>query len=106
MALLLVGAGALADVTPLPRSQWPRTLADAVPHILATLTTAQQSIVRGTSKENLFMLQGEWGEDIERLLGLRDGNAALTTAVCGTTCSVDQATLLLMEATWNALVAR
>ena len=106
LALLLVGAGVLADVTPLPRSQWPRTLTEAVPLIVATLTPAQKSIVRGTSRENLFMLQGEWGEDIEQLLGLRSGNTALVTAVCGATCSVDEATLRLLQATWDAVAAR
>lgn len=101
--LAVVSVQALADVKPLPGSQWPSTVAGALPHILATLTPAQRSIVVGTSRENLFMLQGEWGEDIEVLLGLNAGNTALLEAVCGAACRVDQATLLLMEAAWDAL---
>lgn len=100
---LLAASAALADVVPLPRAEWPSTVAAAVPHIVAALHSAQKSIVRGTSKENLFMLQGEWGEDVERLLGLNSGNVALVVAACGKPCPVDQATLLLMEAAWDAL---
>ena len=102
VVLLLAGA-AIADVEPLPRSQWPQTVAQAVPRIVAVLTPAQRSIVQGTPRENLFMLQGEWGEDIERLLGLDAGNTALATAACGRPCSADRATMVLMEAAWEAL---
>jgi hypothetical protein len=49
------------------------------------------------------LLQAEWGEDIEQLLGLDKGNTALVEATCGHPCPVEQATLLLMEATWAAL---
>jgi hypothetical protein len=101
--LLLLGAGARADVKPLPQSQWPRTVAEAVPPILASLTPTQQSIVSNTSKENLFWLQGEWGDDIGQLLGLNSGNMALREAACGHACPVEQATLKLMEASWEAL---
>jgi hypothetical protein len=86
-----------------PRSQWPSTVADAVPHIIATLKPAQRSIVRGTSRDSLSLLQGEWGEDIEQLLGLKQVNTALVSAACGRPCTVDEATLLLMDAAWLAL---
>ncbi len=87
----------------MPRSQWPGTVASAVPFILNTLTPSQRSIVVGTPRENLFLLQGEWGDDIENLLGLNSGNSALVVAACGQPCKVDQATLLLMEAAWTEL---
>ncbi len=103
LVALLACTGSYAEVQPLPRAQWPTTAAAAVPHIISALGPSQKSIVRGTSKENLFMLQGEWGEDIETLLGLNDGNLALTTATCGRPCPVDRATLLLMEAVWESL---
>jgi hypothetical protein len=92
-----------ADVTPLPQSQWPSTVAAAVPYIVATMRPMQRSIVSGTSQDSLFLLQSEWGEDIEQLLGLNKGNSALVDAACGQPCSVEQATLKLMEATWEAL---
>ena len=103
LALLLLGAGATADVKPLLQSEWPRTVAQAVPHILGTMRPLQRSIVSDTSKDSLFLLQAEWGEDVEQLLGLSKGNTALIEAACGQPCSVEQATLKLMEATWEAL---
>lgn len=103
LALLLLGAGASADVKPLPQSQWPHTVAEAVPHILSTMRPLQRSIVGDTSKDSLNLLQAEWGEDIEQLLGLSKGNTVLVEATCGQPCSVEQATLKLMEATWEAL---
>jgi hypothetical protein len=103
LALLLAGAVALADVKPLPRAQWPTTVGEAVPRILKALGPTQRSIVANTSKDGLHLLQSEWGDDIEQLLGLNKGNTALVDATCGRPCAVDQATLLLMEASWEAL---
>ena len=103
LALAFANEAAFADVKPLLRSQWPSTVAAAVPLIVATLTPAQRSIVMGTSRENLFLLQGEWGEDIAVLLGLNAGNTALVAAACGPDCKIEQSTLLLMEAAWEAL---
>jgi hypothetical protein len=103
VALILLSNSAISDVKPLPRSQWPSAVAEAVPHIIATLTVSQRSIVRGTSKESLQQLRGEWGEDIERLFGLNDGNTALLSAACGRLCPADEAAFVLMEAAWLAL---
>ena len=103
LALALVCGSTLADVKSLPRSEWPTTVAAAVPLIIGALSRAQRSVVLGTSRDSLFTLQGEWGEDIETLLGLKAGNAALIAAACGEDCSAEQATLVLMEAAWDAL---
>jgi hypothetical protein len=102
-ALLVFCAAAIADVKPLPRSQWPSNVAEAVPLIIATLNATQRSIVSGTSKDSLRLHLGEWGEDIEKLLGLDNGNTVLVAAACGRPCRTDEATLALMEATWSAL---
>ena len=103
LVLVIFHIGVLADVKALPQSQWPQTVATAVPHILGTMRPFQKSIVSETSKDSLFLLQAEWGEDIEQLLGLNQGNTALIEAACGHPCPGEQATLLLMEATWAAL---
>jgi hypothetical protein len=102
-ALLTWCASSVADVKPLPNSQWPRTVAQAVPLIIANLTVSQKSIIRGTSKDSLQQLQAEWGDDIEQLFGLNDGNTTLISAACGRPCKTDEATLILMEAAWSAL---
>ena len=103
LSLLLYGAAASADVKPLTQSQWPRTVAEAVPHIVAAMTPTTISVVSRTSKDSLFLFMGEWGDDIEQLLGLNKGNEELAASACGQPCPVKQATLLLMEAAWGTL---
>jgi hypothetical protein len=103
LMVAFLSTGAMAEVTPLPRDQWPSTLTEAVPQIVKTLSPTQHSIASHTSKDSLFLLQGEWGEDIEQLLGLRNGNTALHAAICGANCTLEQATFMLMEASWEAL---
>ena len=103
LALLLQSAGALAEVKPLPQSQWPRTVAEAVPHIVAAMTPTTLSIVSQSSRDNLFLLIGEWGDDIEQLTGINKGNKALAQSACGQPCFGKQATLFLMEAAWETL---
>ena len=99
----LVCAPAEADVTPLPRAEWPTTVSAAVPFILKTLTPTQRALVAGTERDSLFLLLGEWGEDIETLLGLDAGNAELMAAACRASCKTEEATLELMFAAWEAL---
>ena len=82
---------------------WPRTVEQAIPVILARLRPHQASIVRGTSRENLFLLLSEWGDDIEEVLGLERGNDILIKAVCPSGCKIEQATLKLMELAWEKL---
>jgi hypothetical protein len=103
LGLFLFSAVAIADVKPIPPSQWPRTVADAVPPILAILTPTTQSIIRGTPKENLFLFQGDLGEDIRSLTGVGQGNLQLMNAACGGPCTAPEATLRLMEALLDAL---
>lgn len=59
LALLLLATCSIADVKPLPKSSWPNTVAEAIPHILGSLTITQRSIIGGTSKDNLFLFLGD-----------------------------------------------
>lgn len=105
LALILgPAAGARAQLPPpLPPAQWPVTVQQAVPLIIQRLTVTQKALVIGTPRENLFLLQGEWGDDIESHLGLNHGNTRLLHNACQRACTVDEATMLLMIATWEAL---
>jgi len=106
LALLQAGSWALADIKPLPPDQWPHTLKAAVPAIVSSMLPVQRSIIGGSSKDNLPLFAGEWGEEIQVLLGLGKGNTDLLQDVCGpANCTPDQAALRLMEATWDALQA-
>jgi hypothetical protein len=105
VALLFVFArtNAQADVKPLPKSEWPTTVSAAVPLIVRTMTPTQRALVAGTERDSVFLLLGEWGEDIETLLGLEAGNDALLQDACKARYKTEEATLQLMFAAWELL---
>ena len=96
-------AAVAGDVQPLPQSAWPHTVSEAVPLIVGAMSPTQQSIVGHTSEDSLFLLLGEWGDDINKLLGLDHGNKALALSSCGQPCRSEEATLKLMHAAWEVL---
>jgi hypothetical protein len=81
----------------------PETLEAAVSAVIARMNPSQKSIVRGTAKDSLFLLLGEWGDDIEERLLLKNKNNKLATTVCKKTCSSEEATLIIMKAAWDEL---
>jgi hypothetical protein len=99
-----------------PRAQQPKpepeperrvassSLQRAVKLALAALKPHQKSLVRGTAKGSLFLLMPEWGSDIQELLALSPGNLGLAAELCAKVCSVDEATLMVMEAVHEVLV--
>jgi hypothetical protein len=89
-----------ADSTSPPATE---TLEAAVSAVLARLSPSQKSIVKGTAKDSLFLLLGEWGDDIEERLQLKNKSSKLATTVCKKTCSAEEATLVIMKAAWDEL---
>ena len=84
-------------------SAWPDTLDGAVSVVVGKLNQNQKSIIRSAAKDNLLVSLAEWAEDIQAVLGLHSGNSKLIAAVCQRACTPDQATILIMEAAWEAL---
>ena len=99
-----------------PRAQQPKpepeptqsvansSLQRAVKLTLAALKPHQKSLVRGTAKDSLFLLMPEWGADIQELLALSPSNVGVAAELCAKACTVDVATLLVMEAAHEVLV--
>jgi hypothetical protein len=81
----------------------PETLEAAVSAVLARMSPSQKSIVKGTAKDSLFLLLGEWGDDIEERLLLKNNNSKLAVTVCKKACSAEEATLVIMKAAWDEL---
>lgn len=108
VALCLLAALSSA-ASPLAQQPKPESIAansslrHAVKLTLAALKPHQKSLVRGTAKDSLFLLLPEWGSDIKELLALSPGNASLAAELCAKACSVDEATLLVMDAAHEAL---
>jgi hypothetical protein len=89
-----------ADSTSPPASE---TLEAAVSAVITRMSPSQKSIVKGTSKDSLFLLLGEWGDDIEERLLLKNKNNKLAATVCKRACSAEEATLVIMKAAWDEL---
>jgi hypothetical protein len=100
LALSLVISAHAADSTSAPA---PETLETAVLAVLARLSPSQKSIVKGTAKDSLFLLLGEWGDDIEERLLLKNKNNKLAATVCKRVCSAEEAKLIIMNAAWDEL---
>ena len=79
-------------------------LQHAVELTLAAMKPHQKSLVRGTAKDSLPLLMGEWGSDIQELVGLAPRNTRLAAALCQRVCSVEQATLQIMESVHEVLL--
>jgi hypothetical protein len=81
----------------------PETLETAVSAVLARMSPSQKSIVKGTAKDSIFLLLGEWGDDIEERLNLKSKSNKLAAKVCKKACSAQEATLIIMNAAWDEL---
>lgn len=81
----------------------PETLEAAVVAVIARMSPSQKSIVKGTAKDSLFLLLGEWGDDIEERLNLKNKSNKLAATVCKKACSSEEATLIVMKAVWDEL---
>jgi hypothetical protein len=99
-AVIPLSTAQAADSTP---SAAPETLEAAVSAVLVRLSPSQKSIVKGTSKDSLFLLLGEWGDDIEERLHLKNKSNRLAATVCKKACSAEEATLIIMRAAWDEL---
>jgi hypothetical protein len=84
-------------------SATPETLETAVAAVIARLSPSQKSIVKGTAKDSLFLLLGEWGDDIEERLQLKNKNNKLAAIVCKKACTSEESTLIIMHAAWEEL---
>jgi hypothetical protein len=81
----------------------PETLETAVSAVLVRMSPSQKSIVKGTTKDSLFLLLGEWGDDIEERLLLKNKNNKLAATVCKRICTSEEAKLIIMNAAWDEL---
>jgi hypothetical protein len=99
-ALNVTSSAVAAD---LATTSAPETLEAAVVAVIARMSPSQKSIVKGTAKDSLFLLLGEWGDDIEERLNLKSKNNKLAAIVCKKACTSEESTLIIMHAAWEVL---
>ena len=83
------------------RSEWPKTLDEAVKICLLTMTDCEKSIQKNTLEENLIMFHLSLVKNIRELFGMWDGNVALLKS-CGAS-NPDDASMAIVETVWKEL---
>lgn len=92
------GAAASQPTAEAPR---PRTVAEAVPFVLAKLSDADKQKIKETPKKDLILFHHGLGTGIRNQTGLWQGNAALLED-CGKP-HPDDCSMLIIEALWEEL---
>jgi hypothetical protein len=78
----------------------PKTLDEAVAHLLAVLPEADRAKVRATPEDDLIMLHHGWGTGIRNDFGLWGRNPELLRSCGG---HPDDAAMLIIRAVWQRL---
>ncbi|MBY0461171.1 MAG: hypothetical protein K2V38_27935 [Gemmataceae bacterium] len=79
----------------------PKTLDEAVVHLLSVLSDESKARVRGTLERDLILFHHGWGTGIRNDLGLWGRNPELL-ASCGSP-HPDDASMVIIRAVWRAL---
>jgi len=83
------------------RSDWPRTVDEAVTRLLAGMSNADKERFRAEKKDDLIKFHHGWGTGIRNRFGLWGGNDALM-ADCHAD-HPDSASMVIIEAVWQKL---
>ena len=88
---------------PLSPEDWPVTVEAVVEDLLPKLSLSDKLMIFFTRKEDVIFLHFDLGLLIRNRYGLWRGNEKLMLAACGVPCHLDDASLPIMVAVWNAL---
>ena len=83
--------------------KWPTSVTETVRDIVQRMAEKDKEIVRTTKKEDLIKFHHGWGTGIRNHYGLWRGNDKLTLSACGKPCHPDEASMVIIEAVWQAL---
>lgn len=81
--------------------EWPKSLDDAVTHLLNVLDDESKQAVRDTVESDLIRFHFPWGQGIRNEFGLWRGNRELLES-CGAE-RPDDASMVIIKAVWRRL---
>ena len=81
----------------------PTTLEGVVRDIIERLSAEDRALVKSRRKEELIKFHHGWGTGIRNRYGLWESNSKLVQAACGKPCHPDEASMIIIEAVWQAL---
>ena len=82
---------------------WPKSLKEAVDHIISTMPEDDAELIMNTPKDELINYHHGWGTGIRNAFGLWKGNEELIESACGEPCHPDDASMKIIEAVWKEL---
>ena len=88
---------------PLGPDRWPTTVKATVADILSTLSEKDKQALRKIKKDELIKFHHGWGTGIRNYYGLWRGNSALREDACGKRCHLDDASMVIITAVWEAV---
>lgn len=83
--------------------EWPITVNATVDDIISKLSEKDKKSVVTTKKENLIRFHHGWGTHIRNEYGLWRGNNKLIIDACQKACHPDDASMIIIKATWQKL---
>jgi len=88
---------------PLGPENWPTTVKATVVDLISALPEEDKDAIRNTKKDDLIQYHHGWGTGIRNHYGLWRGNQELIKDACGKPCHPDDASMVIIEAVWQAL---
>jgi hypothetical protein len=84
---------------------YPLTVDAAADEVICRLSEPDKQALAGTKKEDLIVYHMRLGMAIRNEFGLWDGNPALMESACNAPCQPDDASMVIIERTWERLHA-
>ena len=100
---VLVLATAPASTFAEPPDVLPATVAEAVNDLLGKLPAKDQDALRAMRREDLIQLHRGLGMSLRNQYDLWGSNQALLESACGPSCDPQEASMVIIDATWVAL---
>lgn len=80
---------------------WPKSVDEAVQHIVSKMSPEDLRLVRDTPREDLIRFHHGWGTGIRNSFGLWQGNRELLESCGGG--HPDDCSMVIIEAVWERL---
>ena len=81
----------------------PTTVEGVVHDIITRLPAEDRALIKSTRKQDLIKFHLGWGTHIRNRYGLWQSNSKLVEEACGGPCHPDDASMLIIQAVWQAL---
>ena len=101
--LVTSSVNAQAEKELLAPNEWPTTVQATVADLLSGMSNEERNTIKKTDESKLIMFHPSLGAYIRNHYGLWRGNERLIYSACGKPCHPDDASMIIIKATWRTL---